>query len=66
MVVACNFDHLDHTWDIPFPAAGTWVRYDALAGNLETVSVPGAVLTLTVPASSALMWFKEDGVTGVP
>ncbi|MEN8008103.1 MAG: alpha-amylase family glycosyl hydrolase [Candidatus Krumholzibacteriota bacterium] len=66
VVVACNFDHLDHTLDVPFPATGIWVKYDALAGNMETVSVPGPTRTMIIPASSALMWFKEDGVTGVP
>ena len=66
VVVACNFDDVDHTWDVPFPATGTWVKYDALAGNMETVSIPVLAPTMTIPASSALMWFREDGVTGVP
>jgi hypothetical protein len=66
VVVACNFDHLDHTWDVPFPATGTWVKFDAASGNMETVSVPSLTMNMTVPASTALMWVREDGVTGVP
>ena len=66
IVVACNFDHLDHTWDVPFPEAGTWVLFDAAAGNMRTVDVPAPTQTMTVPASTAYIWFKEDGVTGVP
>jgi len=66
VVIACNFDHLDHTWDVPFPATGTWVKFDAASGNMETVSVPALTMNMTVPASTALMWVREDGVTGVP
>ena len=44
VVVACNFDHLDHTWNIPFPATGTWVKFDAASGNMETISVPSPVV----------------------
>lgn len=66
IVVACNFDHLDHAWDVPFPAVGTWIKYDPAAGNLATVSVPTLTVPMTIPASTALMWIREDGVTGVP
>ena len=66
VVVACNFDHLDHTWNVAFPETGTWVKFDAASGNMETVSVPSLTLNMTVPASTALMWVREDGVTGVP
>jgi pullulanase/glycogen debranching enzyme len=66
VIVACNFDHLDHTWDVPFPAVGTWVKIDVAAGNVETVSIPALTHNMTVPASTALMWIQEDGTTGVP
>jgi pullulanase/glycogen debranching enzyme len=66
IVVACNFDSNDHTWDVPFPAAGTWVKFDAAASNIETVSIPSTAITMTIPASTALMWVKEDGAAGVP
>ncbi len=66
VVVACNFDHLDHTWDVPFPSSGSWIKYDALAGNMEAVWIPALTENMTIPASSALMWFKEDGITAVP
>ena len=66
IVVACNFDHLDHAWEIPFPAAGTWVRFDAAAGNLATVDIATTSEFMTVPASTAYLWVREDGVTGVP
>jgi 1,4-alpha-glucan branching enzyme len=66
VVVACNFDHLDHTWNVAFPSTGTWVKFDAASGNMETVSIPSLAQNITVPASTALMWVREDGVTGVP
>lgn len=66
IVVACNFDSADHTWDIPFPASGTWIKFDAAAGNLETVILPSNLVTMTIPASTALMWVRDDGTTGVP
>ena len=39
---------------------------DPAAGNMETVSVPFLAQSMTVPASTAWMWIKEDGTTGVP
>lgn len=66
VLVAANFDVADHTWAVPFPATGSWVKYDVLGGYVESVFVSGATVTATVPAGSALVWFREDGTTGVP
>ena len=65
VVVAANFDHGDHAWTIPFPSAGAWIRHHPADGAVETVSVPAGSLTLTVPASTALLWTKADGSTSV-
>jgi len=66
IVVACNFDHNDHAWDAPFPAAGTWLKYDLAAGTVTVTSVTGGSLALTVPASTGWVFVREDGVSGVP
>lgn len=66
VVVACNFDHVPHTWNVGFPASGTWVKFDPGADNLETEEISGASRATTLPASTALLWFKADGTTGVP
>jgi len=64
-VVALNFDHLDHTWNIPFPAAGNWVRHHLTTGGVELVEVSGDGLTLTIPASTAVLWSRGDGISAV-
>ncbi len=66
VVVACNFDHSDHNWDVPFPAPGTWLKYDLEAGNITMTTVTGSTLAMTVPASTGYIFIHEDGVTGVP
>jgi 1,4-alpha-glucan branching enzyme len=66
IVAALNFDHDDHAWTIPFPAAGNWFRFYPISGALQPVTVPPGGLTLTIPASSGMLWIREDGVTGVP
>ncbi len=66
IVVACNFDHADHTWAVPFPAVGTWLKYDLEAGNITLTEVDSATVTLTVPASTGYLYIRPDGVTGVP
>jgi 1,4-alpha-glucan branching enzyme len=66
IVVACNFDSLDHAWPVPFPSPGTWVMFDLAAGYLESVDVPGTAVDMTVPASTALVWVREGGTVGVP
>lgn len=65
VVVACNFDHLDHTWNVSFPANGYWVKFDPTAGNVQTEFISGGMRATTLPASTALIWFKADGTTGV-
>ncbi len=42
------------------------MRYDPLAGNVETVFLESAERYETIPAGTALIWFREDGITGVP
>ncbi len=66
IVVVCNFDHNDHAWAVPFPATGTWLKYDLVAGNITLTPVTGSTLSMTVPASTGLIFVREDGVTGVP
>lgn len=66
IVVTCNFDHLDHSWDVPFPSPGVWVKYDLAGGNLQMTAVTGASVPMTVPASTGWVFVREDGVTGVP
>ncbi len=66
VVVVCNFDHNDHTWAVPFPAAGTWLKYDLEGGNITMTTVGSAAETMTVPASTAYLFVRQDGVTGVP
>jgi 1,4-alpha-glucan branching enzyme len=66
VVVACNFDHLDHELTVPFPRAGTWVRFDPYAGWVMTEVLETASLTLDLPASTALVWVRQNATTGVP
>jgi 1,4-alpha-glucan branching enzyme len=66
VVVALNFDHQDHTWFIPFPRGGYWSREDLAAGSGNLQNIPEGGLTLTIPASSAVMWTNEVGITHVP
>ncbi|MBK7187385.1 MAG: hypothetical protein IPH86_01475 [bacterium] len=66
VVVACNFDHSPHTWNVSFPTSGSWVKYDLTAGNVETETISGAMRPTTLPASTALLWLKADGSSGVP
>ncbi len=66
VLVAANFDSQDHTWAVPFPRLGSWVKFDALASNLESVLVSDLNQTVTVTAGSALVWFWADGTTDVP
>jgi hypothetical protein len=66
VLVAANFDAQDHTWSVPFPAVGYWVQFEPLSGSLGLVSVPDLNRTVTVPAGSALFWYREPGTTGVP
>ena len=66
VVVACNFDDEDHAWTIPFPEAGAWVRYDPYQGWIMTEILDTASKTMTIPASTALMWVEENSTTGVP
>ncbi len=66
VLVAANFDSQDHTWNLVFPAPGAWSRYDALAGSVAPIFLATTDLVVTVPAGSALVWFKGDGTTGVP
>jgi len=66
VVVAMNFDHEDHTWFVPFPTEGQWVRENLVTGGgvLEMVSEGG--MTVTVPASSAILWTNDTGLSHVP
>ncbi len=66
VVVVANFDHQDHAWDVPFPATGTWVKYDLEAGNLQYVPVEAATVPLTVPASTGWVFVRGGGISGVP
>ena len=66
VVIACNFDHDDHTWTIPFPADGEWLRLHPVQGSWQSETVSGGGMNLTMGASTALLWVKADGVTGVP
>jgi 1,4-alpha-glucan branching enzyme len=66
VLVAANFDSQDHTWEVPFPMVGGWVKFDALYGYVEPVFISSLQQTVSVPAGSALVWFREDGTTGVP
>ena len=66
VLVAANFDVQDHTWTVPFPTIGEWVKFDPVAGNLEPFFVPTTGQVVTVPAGTALVWYREDGTTGVP
>lgn len=66
IVVACNFDHVERAWDVGFPAAGNWVKFDLAADNVELEMITGASRPTTLPASTALLWLKADGSTGVP
>ena len=65
-VVACNFDHNDHAWTIPFPAAGTWRRFHPVSGAWQAETVSGGGMYLNLPASTGILWLKDDGITGVP
>jgi hypothetical protein len=64
--VALNFDHNDHAWTVPFPVDGTWYRMYPISGAREYVAVPPGGLALTVPASTGIIWIRDDGITGVP
>ena len=66
IVVALNFDDQAHTWDVAFPADGTWYRFHPSNGAWEAVSVSGGVLSLAQDASSGAVFKRADGITGVP
>jgi len=66
VVVAANFDHTDHDLPVPFPTEGWWTREDLAAGTGTNVWVPAEGLTLTVPASTALVWTRVPGITAAP
>jgi len=66
VVVACNFDNAPHTWNVSFPTSGNWVKLDLGADNVETEMISGAMRPTTLPASTALLWLKADGTSGVP
>lgn len=65
IVVALNLDGSDHPFPVRFPADGLWQRYHAEQGAWEQVAVSGGELAVTLPASSALLFLREDGVTGI-
>jgi hypothetical protein len=66
VVVACNFDSNAHTWNVSFPSSGNWVKFDLGADNVEMEIITGASRPTTLPASTALLWLKADGSSGVP
>lgn len=66
VVVAMNFDHQDHDWFVPFPADGQWVREDLAAGDGTLELIDGGGLNLTVPASTAIIWTRNSGLSHVP
>jgi 1,4-alpha-glucan branching enzyme len=66
VVVACNFDSAPHTWNVSFPSSGNWVKFDLGADNVEMEIITGAARPTTLPASTALLWLKADGSSGVP
>ena len=63
---AANFDVVDHAWTIPFPSVGTWILYEPILPSLLPVHYETTDQAVTVPAGTALVWFREDGTTGVP
>ncbi len=65
VVVMLNFDHLDHTVPIPFPADGTWLRYHPENRAWEYVQVSGGSLSMDLDASSGVLFRKLDGPTSV-
>ncbi len=66
VLVAANFGGPDYTWNVTFPALGAWIKFDTLNGNLEPVFISNLTQTVSVAGGAALVWFKEDGSTGVP
>ncbi len=66
IVVAANFDHQDHTWTVPFPSSGHYAQVDMITGAGLWIEVTDGNLLLTVPASTAMLWVKEDGISAVP
>ena len=66
VVVALNFDHQDHTWFIPFPHDGYWMQEDLVTGYADELTVPEGGMTVTVPASSAIIWTNDIGLSHVP
>ncbi|MFH1843315.1 MAG: alpha-amylase family glycosyl hydrolase [bacterium] len=66
VVVACNFDHIDHAWTVPFPTDGVWHLLHPVSGAWEAQTVSGGGRYLNLPASTGNLWVKYDGLTGVP
>ncbi|MCK4548040.1 MAG: hypothetical protein KAW17_11440 [Candidatus Eisenbacteria sp.] len=58
IVVASNFDHSDHVFDIPFPSSGTWYYYDPDDGTTP-VTVKDDTLNLTLAASTAYIFVRD-------
>jgi 1,4-alpha-glucan branching enzyme len=58
VVVASNFDHDDHEFDVPFPSSGTWYRYDPDAGSIPVI-VESDTLTVTLQASTAYIYLSD-------
>jgi len=66
IVVAANFDHEAHTWTVPFPASGYYAGVDLDGGPIQWTEVTDGNLHLTIPASTAMLWVRNDGVSAVP
>ena len=59
IVVAANYDHTDHDFDIPFPMSGTWYHFDPDHGT-SPVTVTDDTLSMTLAASTAYIFLAEE------
>jgi 1,4-alpha-glucan branching enzyme len=66
VVVAANFDHVDHALTVPFPTPGYWARHNLAQGTVNISLIGDTSLDIDLPASSAILWVKANGTTGVP
>ena|GEM_PF-1660061 len=60
VVVASNYDHDAHDFDIPFPSSGTWHLFEPESGTTTPVLVEGGSLGVTLAASTAYLFLADD------
>ena len=59
IVVASNYDHASHDFDVPFPSSGTWYLLDPELGSAAAVEIESGAYAMTLTASTAYIFLKD-------